>query len=281
MDTPSYHGERLSSTEKQAIRISYPGIAARLDRLPSGTWHRKVMFLFGGVVFCDCLDMYVGGGILAQLLQNGWSTVDLNAVFASITMIGYLLGALFAGYLGDQFGRRKSLLFSTMLFSVMTFLAAFAPTMETLIVMRGLMGVGLGGALPGSYGALSGTASPLVRGRYASWLGLIRKFLAATWCTAHRTRYSYLRLAGDLHRDFAHQLARFGSSSGVTCPNPHVGSLQKDDAPKQTRSYCQQNAAFCSRASNCPRSIMLRCSKLPSKNPLRKQIGFPCSASAW
>lgn len=133
MDTPSYHGERLSSTEKQAIRISYPGIAARLDRLPSGTWHRKVMFLFGGVVFCDCLDMYVGGGILAQLLQNGWSTVDLNAVFASITMIGYLLGALFAGYLGDRFGRRKSLLFSTMLFSVMTFLAAFAPTMETLM----------------------------------------------------------------------------------------------------------------------------------------------------
>ena len=27
------------------------------------------MFLFGGVVFCDCLDMYVGGGILAQLLD--------------------------------------------------------------------------------------------------------------------------------------------------------------------------------------------------------------------
>lgn len=176
MDTPSYHGERLSSTEKQAIRISYPGIAARLDRLPSGTWHRKVMFLFGGVVFCDCLDMYVGGGILAQLLQNGWSTVDLNAVFASITMIGYLLGALFAGYLGDRFGRRKSLLFSTMLFSVMTFLAAFAPTMETLIVMRGLMGVGLGGALPGSYGALSEYTPPLVRGRYASWLGLIGNF---------------------------------------------------------------------------------------------------------
>lgn len=176
MDTPSYHGERLSSTEKQAIRISYPGIAARLDRLPSGTWHRKVMFLFGGVVFCDCLDMYVGGGILAQLLQNGWSTVDLNAVFASITMIGYLLGALFAGYLGDRFGRRKSLLFSTMLFSVMTFLAAFAPTMETLIVMRGFMGVGLGGALPGSYGALSEYTPPLVRGRYASWLGLIGNF---------------------------------------------------------------------------------------------------------
>lgn len=51
MGTPSYHDERLSSTEKQAIRISYPGIAARLDRLPSGTWHRKVMFLWGGVSY--------------------------------------------------------------------------------------------------------------------------------------------------------------------------------------------------------------------------------------
>ena len=213
MDTPSYHGERLSSTEKQAIRISYPGIAARLDRLPSGTWHRKVMFLFGGVVFCDCLDMYVGGGILAQLLQNGWSTVDLNAVFASITMIGYLLGALFAGYLGDRFGRRKSLLFSTMLFSVMTFLAAFAPTMETLIVMRGLMGVGLGGALPGSYGALSEYTPPLVRGRYASWLGLIGNF--------------YLRLAGDLHRDFAHQLARLAHPLALLARIPTLARFKR------------------------------------------------------
>lgn len=227
MDTPSYHGERLSSTEKQAIRISYPGIAARLDRLPSGTWHRKVMFLFGGVVFCDCLDMYVGGGILAQLLQNGWSTVDLNAVFASITMIGYLLGALFAGYLGDRFGRRKSLLFSTMLFSVMTFLAAFVPTMETLIVMRGLMGVGLGGALPGSYGALSEYTPPLVRGRYASWLGLIGNFIAATWCTAHRTRYSYLRLAGDLHRDFAHQLARLAHPLALLARIPTLARFKR------------------------------------------------------
>lgn len=168
--------DRFSSAERQLIRTSYHGIAARLDRLPSGLWHRKIMLFLGGIVFCDCLDMYVGGGILAQLLQSGWSTVDLNAVFASITMIGYLLGALLAGSLGDRFGRRKSILGSTIIFSVATLLAAFSPNMEVLIVMRGIMGVGLGAALPCSYASLSEYTPPIVRGRYAGWLGMIGNF---------------------------------------------------------------------------------------------------------
>lgn len=134
------------------------------------------MLLLGGIVFCDCLDMYVGGGILAQLLQSGWSTVDLNAVFASITMFGYLIGALFSGYLGDKLGRRRSLLITTMLFSIATLLAAFSPNMIVLIIMRGFMGVGLGGALPASYAALGEYTPPIVRGRYAGWLGLIGNF---------------------------------------------------------------------------------------------------------
>lgn len=170
------HIDRLSSAERQMIRTSYHGIAARLDRLPSGIWHRKIMLLLGGIVFCDCLDMYVGGGILAQLLQSGWSTVDLNAVFASITMFGYLIGALFAGYLGDKMGRRKSLLIQTMLFCVATLLAALSPNMIVLIIMRGFMGVGLGGALPASYAALGEYTPPIVRGRYAGWLGMIGNF---------------------------------------------------------------------------------------------------------
>lgn len=168
--------ERLASAEKEMVRNSYRGIAARLDRLPSGVWHRRIMFLFGGVVFCDCLDMYVGGGILAQLLESGWSTVDLNAVFASITMLGYLFGALLSGYLGDKLGRRKGLLISTMIFSIATLLAAFSPNMETLIVMRGIIGLGLGGAIPCAYGSMSEYTPPVVRGRYAGWLGLIGNF---------------------------------------------------------------------------------------------------------
>ena len=176
MDNLDARIDRLDSAQRQMIRMSYHGIAARLDRLPQASWHRKIMLLLGGVVFCDCLDMYVGGGILAQLLESGWSTVDLNAVFASITMLGYLLGALISGYLGDRLGRRRSLLISTMLFSIATLLAAFSPNMIALIVMRGIMGLGLGGALLCSYGALSEYTPPVVRGRYAGWLGMIGNF---------------------------------------------------------------------------------------------------------
>ena len=71
MDNLDARIDRLDSAQRQMIRMSYHGIAARLDRLPQASWHRKIMLLLGGVVFCDCLDMYVGGGILAQLLESG------------------------------------------------------------------------------------------------------------------------------------------------------------------------------------------------------------------
>ncbi len=167
---------RFESFDRNRLNASYHGVAARLDRLPAGRWHRKIMWLFGAAVFCDCLDMYVGGGILAQLFSSGWSTVDQNALFSSITMIGYLIGALLAGYLADRFGRRKGLLVNIMIFAVATLAAAFSPSMEALIAMRGFMGIGLGAALPNAYAALSEYTPPSSRGRYAGWIGLIGNF---------------------------------------------------------------------------------------------------------
>ncbi|MEF2655723.1 MAG: MFS transporter [Eggerthellaceae bacterium] len=168
--------ERLEKADRDLLSKSYHGIAARLDRLPVGTWQRRIVVIFGGAIFCDCLDQYVGGGIIAQLLKDGWSTADLNATFISMTMLGYLIGALMSGYLADHFGRRKGLLINILIFCIATFAAAFVPNMEALIAMRFLMGIGLGAALPGSYGALGEFTPPSVRGKYAGYIGLIGNF---------------------------------------------------------------------------------------------------------
>lgn len=177
--------DRLSDADKAVFSKSYHGIAARLDRLPVGTWQRRIVFIFGGAIFCDCLDQYVGGGIIAHLLKDGWSTAELNASFISMTMLGYLIGALMSGYLADHFGRRKGLLINILIFIIATFAAAFVPSMEALIACRFVMGIGLGAALPGSYGALGEFTPPQVRGKYAGYIGLIGNFSppAGALCT--------------------------------------------------------------------------------------------------
>ncbi len=164
--------DRIEAIDSGAQR-SYHGIAARLDRLPAGKAHRKVLWLIGGVAFCDCLDMNIAGPIIAQLLASGWSDNNLNSVFVSMTAFGYLVGGLLAGVVSDRFGRRKGLVFFTTLFSVFCLAAAFASDMYVLIACRFFMGFGLGAAYPAGYGSLSEYTPPRVRGRYQAWVGLI------------------------------------------------------------------------------------------------------------
>ncbi len=164
---------RVENLSHDEIQTSFHGIAARLDRLPSGSFQRKAMWLIGGVCFCDCLDMNVGGPIIAQLLASGWSDSILNSIFVSMTAFGYLCGGLMAGMVSDYFGRVKSCIVNTVIFSVGCFAAALSPDMYFLIAMRFVMGWGLGAAYPAGYSALTEYTPPKKRGQYQAWVGLI------------------------------------------------------------------------------------------------------------
>lgn len=165
--------DNLAALDREALNKTTHGIASRIDKMPIGKWQKKLMWLFGGAIFIDSLDNYVGGGILAQLISEGWSTIELNAWFTSMTMFGYLIGSFLSGFLGDRFGRRKALLINVMIFTLATFVAAFAPTMEFLIASRFIMGIGLGATMPGSYAAFPEYLKPEIRGKYSGYIGLI------------------------------------------------------------------------------------------------------------
>ena len=165
--------KRMDNLQSHELQQSFHGIAARLDRLPSGKFQRRAMWLIGGVCFCDCLDMNVGGPIIAQLLASGWSDAGLNATFVSITAFGYLVGGLMAGMVSDYFGRVRSCIVNTAIFSLGCLAACLAPNMYFLIVCRFIMGIGLGAAYPAGYSALTEYTPPTKRGQYQAWVGLI------------------------------------------------------------------------------------------------------------
>jgi AAHS family 4-hydroxybenzoate transporter-like MFS transporter len=59
-----------------------------------------------------------------------------------------MLGGLFGGWFGDRVGRRTALLSSVIAFAVVTLGVSFAGDPQTLVVLRFLAGLGLGGAMP-------------------------------------------------------------------------------------------------------------------------------------
>jgi MFS transporter, putative metabolite:H+ symporter len=148
-------------------------IAARMDRLPASVWHKKIIAILGLGVLCDTLDIYAGSSILAVLIADGWSNNAMNGWFISATSGGMLIGALLAGIIGDKFGRRKAFLANFLIFGIASILAALVTDMTQLIILRGIMGIGLGAQQAAATGALPEFFQPQYRGRYSGIVGFI------------------------------------------------------------------------------------------------------------
>jgi putative MFS transporter len=126
--------------------IKKPNCGARLDRLPDSSWHWS---MFGMVAFglLVCWSNAIGGLVLAQLKELGWTDNSTSAVFSSLTTAGMFVGALLGGIIGDKIGRRKSYILYEAIHIVAMVVAAFSPNMNFLIACRFVMGFGLGALL--------------------------------------------------------------------------------------------------------------------------------------
>ena len=164
---------------------------ARLDRLPIGSFHRRVLWLIGLGMFLDACDIYLAGGVLGALVKSGWSDLAGNASFISATFAGMLLGTFSAGWLGDRFGRRFSYQSNLLLFGLASLAASFAPNMPVLIGLRFLMGIGLGAEIVVGYSSLAEFMPRAKRGRYVALLAVITNMavpvtgLAGAWLIPH------------------------------------------------------------------------------------------------
>jgi putative MFS transporter len=141
---------------------------SRLDRLPIGPFHYRIMVLIGIGMFFDGFDIYLAGTVLGVTLKTGFSTLPQNAIFISATFVGMMLGSFGTGFLGDRYGRRFTYQFNLLLFGLASLAAAFAPNMMILIACRFLMGVGLGAENVVGYATMTEFVPARSRGK---WLG--------------------------------------------------------------------------------------------------------------
>ena len=146
----------------------------RLDRLPIGRFHHRIIWLIGVGMFFDGFDIYTAGTVLGATLKGGFSTMGQNALFVSATFVGMMAGSFLTGFLGDRYGRRFTYQANLLVFGLASLAAAFAPDMNVLIALRFVIGIGLGAENVVGYSTLTEFVPAKSRGR---WLGLMAVFV--------------------------------------------------------------------------------------------------------
>jgi AAHS family 4-hydroxybenzoate transporter-like MFS transporter len=134
-------------------------VAEFIDAQPVGGFQIRLLLTCAAVLFLDGFDTTAIGYVAPSLAREwGLSKGALGPVF-SAGLFGLMIGALLFGPLADRIGRKKIIIFSTLAFGIGTLVTAFVHDVNTLLAIRFLTGLGLGGAMPNTI-ALTSEFSP-------------------------------------------------------------------------------------------------------------------------
>jgi AAHS family 4-hydroxybenzoate transporter-like MFS transporter len=107
------------------------------------------------IVLMDGFDTAAIGFIAPSLLHEwGLQKKDLGPVL-SAALFGLAAGALSSGPLADWLGRKKLLVSAVVVFGAASVASSFSATLDQLVVMRFLTGLGLGAAMPNAVTLMS------------------------------------------------------------------------------------------------------------------------------
>ncbi|NPD15590.1 MFS transporter [Xinfangfangia sp. D13-10-4-6] len=146
-----------------------------LERAGTGRFQRRLLGVFGLVWTADAMQVLAVGFTVASIAASFGMEVPQALQTGTLFFLGMLLGASVFGRLADKFGRRKILLITVAMDAVFGIASAFAPDFTTLLVLRFLTGLAVGGTLPVDYAMMAEFLPPSRRGR---WLVMLEGFWA-------------------------------------------------------------------------------------------------------
>lgn len=118
-------------------------IAARIDRLPNSSMHRKLMLFFALPLFFDSVDINSFPSAAPALIHAWGMSINQIAFITSASFIGMFVGATLGGLISDRIGRRWSLLTYVMISSLGSLCTAVVPDPTWMFVMRVITGIGI------------------------------------------------------------------------------------------------------------------------------------------
>src|SRR5215471_7595333 len=184
-------------------RSTVDDIVARLERLPTSWWQIKARIVVGVATFFDAFDALAIASVLPVIVPLWKLTPPEIGLMISAGFFGQLLGALLFGCIAERYGRMNAMVGSIALFAVMSLACAFAWDYGSLLVLRTIQGIGLGGEVPVAAVFISELAKAQRRGRFVLLyelvfpVGLVAASLSGLWVVPH-LGWQYMFVIGAL-----------------------------------------------------------------------------------
>ncbi|WP_434811184.1 MFS transporter [Microbacterium sp. bgisy189] len=161
-------------------------VATRLDALPFTGGHLRVLTGSGIGWALDAMDVGLISFIIAALVSEWSLTGEQASWIASAGFVGMAVGASLGGLLADRLGRRSVFAITLLVYGVATGASALVGGLVALLVLRFLVGLGLGAELPVASTYVSEFAPARMRGRL---IVILEAFWAVGWTAAALVGY--------------------------------------------------------------------------------------------
>lgn len=151
-------------------------------------------FLIIGTAWAfDALDVGLLSFVMPLIRKEWLLTQSQTGLVSSVSSIGMIAGGFLFGHLADKIGRQKTLIASLLLFSLGNVVLAFAQGFVPFLIVRFIVGAGLGGELP----VAATYIAELYSGKKRSMMLILAdSFWAVGWLVAAFLSYALSGLLG-------------------------------------------------------------------------------------
>lgn len=203
-------------------------LTQRLDRLPGSRLHTKMLVIAALSLFFDTLDTVVTGFVLADL-RGRWDFAPREiGIVSAIGLFGYLIGSAAAGFVADRIGRKKTILYTLLLYSAFSASRGFSDNLVVFAILNFFTWVFVGAESSTVPAYLIELWPSRIRGKLNGWMmGFFALGLAASpiWALY-------------LIPSIGWQWALF-----LTAPFAALGGLMRSGLPESPRWLVAQNRA--------------------------------------
>jgi MFS transporter, putative metabolite:H+ symporter len=135
-----------SRSESQAAEGA--ALLGRMERVPLTRFHLRIASILGVGTFFDSFDTLVIAVAMTAVLGTFGADVGTAGFLIAAGYLGQIVGAIGFGFVSERYGRKTAFIASSALFGVLSLVAAFAWSVESLFALRLVQGIGLGAEVP-------------------------------------------------------------------------------------------------------------------------------------
>ncbi|MBM7693467.1 putative MFS transporter [Peribacillus deserti] len=148
--------------------------------------NKKLLGVAGLGWLFDAMDVGMLSFIMVALAADWGLSSQQVGWIGSVNSIGMAVGALLFGLMADRIGRKNVFIITLLLFSIGSGLSAFTSSLTVFLILRFIIGMGLGGELPVASTLVSESVPAEKRGKVVV---LLESFWAGGWLLAALISY--------------------------------------------------------------------------------------------